>query len=511
MEFPFRLKKRSSLSNGIKFALIGLIGMTVIIFSFLSYLQKDVFNKYGEYMDVNSKLGNISVELNDSFSYFSVYMSGRSQRVAQEYQLSNDKLNENLRDIAPKMQADIDSSIFFRTLSNMIENYMRESGKLMSEGTLDAAGYNDLMSLNTQIMYINSQENQLSTSYLKYSSETYSTLLRVYESIALKVYGISIILMLFGAVYAAGVTRNIILVIKKLCSYAEKLSNAHWEIPDIEGQKFTELDKLAVTFNQMKTKIRDSIEKLNLEAELEEQYNREQLKNAENERLLKEIQLTVLQSQMNPHFLFNTLNIISRTAMFENAGGTVGLVEATSKILRYSLNSQSGLVDLAEELEMVRCYIMIQKTRFEEQMEFRLHVDEGMAGVKIPPMTIQPLIENAIVHGLKQKAAGGIVEVTVSRKSGYCRVEIEDNGSGIPEGELKEVLSHGNKCSLGVYNIKKRLELNFGRRELLQIKSEVGRGTLVTVLIPADARTDPPAQEGKFAGISAAQRGAAGG
>lgn len=480
-----KLKERKTfLGNRIKSTLLGLVIMMSVIFCFLSYLQLNAFNQYNEYISQNGKLGKLSVNVNDSWQYFTAYMNGENSKLADQSRQTNVRLNDMLQELRPYMQQDTNSSIYFRTLSNMIENYETRSNELMEKKVMDEDAYHGLRSLNTLMTYIEKQENNLTVSYLDYSSGVYSATLKAYRNLVLKIYILTILALIVGSVFAASVSRNSIRVLKKLCDYARELSDAHWEIPDMEKQKFEELNKLASTFNMMKVKIRDSIDRLSRQTELENQYNAEKLKNVENDKLLKESQLTVLQSQMNPHFLFNTLNMISRTALFENAEETVKLVEATSKILRYNLECQSRLVDLREELNMVRFYITIQETRFQEQMTFHMKIGEGLGGVQIPPMTIQPIVENAIIHGLREKDTGGVVDITAEKSEGYCVIRVKDNGTGISQKEIGAILGHEDPARLGIFNIKERLELNFGRSDLLKIESAVGHGTLVTITVP---------------------------
>lgn len=472
------------LGSRIKSTLLGLVLMMSVIFCFLSYLQLNVFFQYNEYISKNSKLMQLSVSINDSWRYFTDCMNGDNWQLADQYSRTNSQLNGMLQELRPYMQQDTDSSVYFRTLSNMLDDYETRSNDLIRRKTMDADAYNGIRSLSTLMTYIQKQENSLTVSYLDYSSGVYSATLKSYRDLVLKIYLVTILALAVGSVFAAIVSRNSIRLLKKLCGYAQELSKSHWEIPDLERQKYAELNRLAETFNMMKIRIRDSIDKLNRETELENQYNAEKLKNVENDKLLRESQLMMLQSQMNPHFLFNTLNMISRTALFEHAEETVKLVEATSKILRYNLECRNSLVNLREELSMVRCYIMIQKTRFQEQMTFRMKIGDGLGEVRIPPMTIQPIVENAVVHGLREKDAGGVVEITAEKEGDCCAIRIKDNGTGLSEEEIHSILCHENPARLGVYNIRERLKLNFGRDDLLRIESGAGCGTLVTISVP---------------------------
>jgi len=278
----------------------------------------------------------------------------------------------------------------------------------------------------------------------------------------------------------------------RLRKYAELLSAAKWEIPDLKDQKYDELNSLAKAFDIMKHSIRKFIEELNEKTEIENNYHIEKLKSTEKDKLIKETQLSALQSQMDPHFLFNTLNTISRMAMFEYADETVKLIEATSKILRYNLDCKDKMVELKEEIRMIEAYVIIQETRFQDQMSFSFDIDKNLDTVKVPPMLIQPIVENAIIHGLREKDSGGIINITVKEKNSYISISIKDNGVGMDNEEMDTLLSEvkNESMGLGVFNVKKRLELYYNRSDLLKINSNIGKGTEVLIFIPIEGGED---------------------
>ena len=268
---------------------------------------------------------------------------------------------------------------------------------------MDSKSYDKLTELKTLFTYINKHSKSLVVSYLNYSNLEYSTTMVKYKNTEIKIYTALIFILLVSFIFTMLVSRDLNNTMGKLRKYAELLSDAKWEIPDLKDQKYDELNSLAKAFDKMKHSIREFIEELNEKAEIENNYHIEQLKSAEKDKLIKETQLSALQSQMDPHFLFNTLNTISRVAMFEYADETVKLIEATSKILRYNLDCKDKMVKLKEEIRMTKAYVIIQETRFQDQMSFSFDIDKNLDYVKVPPMLIQPIVENAIIHGLKGK------------------------------------------------------------------------------------------------------------
>ncbi|PUU85947.1 MAG: signal transduction histidine kinase LytS, partial [Halanaerobium sp.] len=245
-----------------------------------------------------------------------------------------------------------------------------------------------------------------------------------------------------------------------------------------------------LAFNLMKNNIRNYIKELKEKSELENKLNQEKMDNIEKERLLKESQLLNLQMQMDPHFLFNTLNTVSRTAMFENAAETQNLIIAISKIMRYNLDHKGKLVELEKEIEVLKAYLTIQETRFKEQMDFEIYTDGDLEQIKIPPMIIQPIVENSIIHGLADTASEGRVLIEIKRFAKKVEIKIRDNGIGIESEELSKILNEEpqnskkeERESLGILNVIKRLKLHYGKN-LLKINSKINQGTEVVIEIP---------------------------
>ena len=133
-------------------------------------------------------------------------------------------------------------------------------------------------------------------------------------------------------------------------------------------------------------------------------------------RELEKARYNALQSQINPHFLFNTLNTISRTALFENAPSTVDLIDNLAAVFRYTLKHNED-VTLAEEIQFIREYLTIQQYRFKERLSFSILLGEELKEMRIPPLILQPLVENAMIHGLEPKVEGGSIAIEATKKA----------------------------------------------------------------------------------------------
>lgn len=200
-----------------------------------------------------------------------------------------------------------------------------------------------------------------------------------------------------------------------------------------------------------------------------------------NRILLREAQLKALEAQINPHFLYNTLSAINWRAKMRGAQEISDMVEALSNLLRVTLNDDSGLIPLEQELSLVQSYIVIQRIRFDETLDYRLAVEaDELKDVLIPKLTLQPLIENAIRYGLEQSTQICRVQLRVRRQGAQLVLLVQNDGSLYEDDLLeklrqKTVTPHG--YGIGLLNIEKRLEFAFGKEAGLELYNEDGMAT----------------------------------
>lgn len=219
---------------------------------------------------------------------------------------------------------------------------------------------------------------------------------------------------------------------------------------------------------------------------MEEHRHRAQL-----EKTLQETQLRVLQSQINPHFLFNTLNTIARLAYLEKAEHTQNVTYSLAKILRYSLRNIEQLVTLKEELEHVRNYLNIQQSRFRDRILFEEQLAFDSAQIKLPILCVHTIIENAIVHGFEPQAGTMKLSLRGYQEDDRFVLEVVDNGVGMSPGQLAAIFAEGEPAEgehagIGLKNVHKRLQHIFGEASgITAIESAPGAGTMVRMTISA--------------------------
>lgn len=210
----------------------------------------------------------------------------------------------------------------------------------------------------------------------------------------------------------------------------------------------------------------------------------------EKEREKHDIELRMLQSQINPHFLYNTLNTIKWLAVLQRAEGISSMITALSRIVKYAIGRMSEKVLLREELEALDDYINIQKLANKHKIQFiKIIADESLLDCYVMKFMLQPIIENSIIHGIKPKSADGKIELTVEQRDLNIHFAIYDNGLGIIEEKLVELNKETNTehdAHIGLLNIKRRIQLLYGDQYGLDVASEFGKYTIVSFSIPME-------------------------
>ncbi|MCZ8518951.1 MULTISPECIES: cache domain-containing sensor histidine kinase [Paenibacillus] len=241
---------------------------------------------------------------------------------------------------------------------------------------------------------------------------------------------------------------------------------------DIESTN--EIGKLARSFNVMIGRIQDLMEQI-----VQEQ---------EKKRISE---LKALQAQIKPHFLYNTLDSIIWMAETRKMDEVVSMTSALAKLLRSSINKGEELVSLAVELEQIRHYLTIQQIRYRRKFTYSIEVPEELLSCKILKLVLQPIVENAIYHGIKHKAEPGHIGISGRREGSGIELTVSDDGAGMPEGKMKTMLGGLQRTAdasagsgVGVHNVNQRIRLAFGSGYGLQFQSELEEGTVVTIRIP---------------------------
>lgn len=281
-----------------------------------------------------------------------------------------------------------------------------------------------------------------------------------------------------------------LLVIILLRSYNYRVMSLSKHMQKVKERDFDTIE--AIEINEGKDEIGDLIRSFNIMAYkinslINDVYKLSlQKKDLELERVKAE--LNFLQSQMNPHFLFNTLNAIMVVCAKNNYTEAVEIIKYLSKVLRRLLSWKEDMISIKEEIEFTEMYLKIEKFRFGEQFEYEFFVDENIVDYKIPKMSIQTIVENACKHGLRAIKGKRKVSVEVSVTTKYLTISVKDNGQGIKDDKLNDIVDNMKKDNstnnIGITNVYRRLKLNYGEEAKLKINSILQEGTEVTLSIP---------------------------
>ena len=293
------------------------------------------------------------------------------------------------------------------------------------------------------------------------------------------------IILIFGAVgfsvvAAWGLSKSIYTPIKKLHDVTTTITKNDLQAL-MTSDNVDEITELGMSFNIMIGKIKEL-----LDSKIKEQEN------------LKKAELRTLQAQINPHFLYNTLDTIIWMAESKKTDQVVKMVTALSNFFRISLSKGKDWITIGEELERIKSYLTIQKMRYRDILDFKIEVEEGVSENTVLKLILQPLVENALYHGIKNKRQGGTISVRAKRKGmDEILLEVEDNGIGFTSGKLAQLRAELEDDSgdiklesgFGIGNVNKRIRLYYGEPYGLTIQSEYATGTCVTLVIPAKVET----------------------
>lgn len=258
--------------------------------------------------------------------------------------------------------------------------------------------------------------------------------------------------------------------VKKLIEAMREVQQGNFDYR-IDNKRSDEMGRLMETFNYMVFKI-DML-----------------IKEVYQEKLAqKNAELEALQSQINPHFLYNTLDTINWMLLEKKEYEISGIVVSLGEMMKYAISRSSRTVALREEIHHVSNYLLIQKERMEDKLEYEIDIPHQYESVQVPRLILQPLVENAIIHGIE---TGGKVSIRVYEREedGGCWLEVSDNGAGMDEEHLKRLRDGTTEMrmdhrSIGVENVNKRIRLYYGEEFGLTIESRLGEGTVIRFCIP---------------------------
>jgi sensor histidine kinase YesM len=476
------------------FLLLLVVLMNLVTF-FIYQSSRTVQSSYSLMMDRILLYKQIANTAEDNLRLLSSYLTNQSQETYSEFYYRKKDLEalQAKLEVRSRSEARAVAAGNFRSMvSTFLEAEEAIIGTLYSpEGQGYALQYDEV---EKTAAYIQEEYQALVDQELSFYQPLYMKMLLNTNRMNLMGLGLLLVDMLLCAVFAMWLARSITRPIANLVYTASQISKGNLDVEPPMTHHGDEIGTLTRAFRQMLQYWKESILK-----------NQEM---AEKDRLVKELEIKALQSQINPHFLFNTLNVLSKLALLEGADRTSDLTVSVSNLLRYNLRKLDTPVTLRDEVEHAKEYFAIQQARFRDRVAFETEIDESALNLAIPCLTLQPILENAFVHGIEGMESGARIRLSIRREDQEVCISVSDNGAGMSEETRRGLLqaesgfaadsavvaAHadgdgsvsrgGQSTGLGSRNVYRRLQLFYGKDDLVSIESALGVGTTVTIRAP---------------------------
>ena len=270
---------------------------------------------------------------------------------------------------------------------------------------------------------------------------------------------------------ASQITRRINRPLKNILSSMEQVKEGRLERVEVIETN-AEMDELQKHYNQML----DETEQL-------------MTQKVEEQRMRRKYELSLLQAQIKPHFLYNTFDSVCALAMMGDTKAVYTMMQALGQYYRKSLHKGQQIIPVKEEIEIVENYLIIQSFRYDDVFEVEYDVDDSVKECKTVKLILQPLVENAIYHGFRENDLQGTITIRAKDDGDYIKFQVEDDGIGMEKEKLDKILyrtEDSPEKRFGLFGTIQRIQLYYQQENLVQIDSEVGRGTVITVRIPKE-------------------------
>lgn len=477
------MKKRLSISGRIiflfLFASVTMLSTNVVLNQNLNRIITKLDKVYATNVQLNHFSEKISKMNDNLYQYLYIKSSSSLEAVYQS--------EKELLDVIDTLSTGKMSSkgdLMTEDLCSLARSYINISeDAVVGKRGRNIRKYGEAYEKGERILgYVHSYVNTLGTMQLKHNSMHYEEIRNAFHSLEVFSAFFVIGILLIQVTVLLILTRNITRPLTKLSRAADVISEGNFNKDFVIVRTGDEIETLSKAVYKMVGNIRAYTK------QVQDSMEKELLM----EKHLADARLLYLQSQINPHFLFNCLNTGMQLAILEDAERTSVFIEKLAEFYRYNIGKEDEDSTLKDELEYVDYYMYIMDVRFMGTVRYKKELDEQLLSYKMPSMILQPLVENAVKHGLGGKDNTGTISISVEEKSGKIQIVITDDGIGIMPDTIKQIMNgnlqnegHKTGNGVGIQNIMKRLELYFdcGCEEVFKIVSK-GEGTTVLLTLP---------------------------
>lgn len=461
------------------------LAVNVVLLIGFDYMTSRIDNVY----KVNLLLNELSSSLSNVQINMEEYLSTKTSDSLEEYYICEQDLANRVGELSGEINNDPVSRMEY-SIKNMCQSYLQAT-----EQTIEAKRGRNVEKYRvryeeatTLYGYIDTMISSLNNEQFKESTENYRQTINSFRFFETAGNIIMLLVIVINTFLVLILTATIIRPLKELKGVADRVSQGDFNIEPIAVKSMDEIGVVSTTFNQMVVSIQDYIEKIRENAEIEKEHKAKELM---MENHLKDAQLKYLQAQINPHFLFNTLNAGAQLAMLEGADRTYEYVQIMAEFFRYNVKKGSQTVTIGEEIALIDKYIYILNVRFSGDIRYEKEIDESLLRIEMPSMILQPIVENCVNHGIREMMGEGYIKVKVFSLDGDTAcISIEDNGIGMDEKTLERLRNgKGNDENskdfngIGMDNVMARLKLFENNDDVMSIESKPNEGAKFTIFL----------------------------
>lgn len=467
---------RSSLATKIRYSYLFLLIPLLIFLVFTFYNLWDMNHNYEDMVNSTVVASEFSLDFKKDFDY-ETYLLIVGNKTVEESEL--DSMIEEAERIVVGLEeiTEAEDNIARLDSVNKYLSNLRIYVDRIEENLQKESHYEDNMEIwENDVQIVTSLVGDTMSQYIYYEVRGIQQSRAAYQTFFMNLVRFSLLgmglLLLLVIILSYYIPRSITMPITRISRVTNQVAKGNLSVR-AAAESGAEARMLSDSLNAM-------IDKIN---ELLDQVTTEQIR-------LRKAEFELLQAQINPHFLYNTLDTIVWLAEAGDQKRVVSMVGNLSDFFRTSLNQGKDIISIREELAHVRSYLEIQQVRYQDILRYEITVPEDLYEYKIPKITIQPLVENALYHGIKNKRGQGTITVTGKSKENGFVLYVRDNGIGMTQERLNEVragiqkLSYTGKEIYGLYNVNERIRLNFGETYGISIESTYGEGTCVSISLP---------------------------
>jgi len=459
-----------------------LIMGTSLLDSYFGYL---IVRRNGELLNNYERINQAIVDYNHSSTAFRLYNRNKDYPYYTEYIQYYEQVMSLLSGLQEAFKESEQTIMYSRISLQMLEernllieeyvNYRTPTGSLSSD-------YEWITMMGN---YITGFLNDLLSSYLDRINQQHSEALAQFNTYQTVASILKISFLIFLAFIMERIIHHSNQKMKEASHVIHEIGKQNFEVEDIGPTSYADINEFIDTTNTMKREIHELIAQI-------EAFSQQKIEHEQGKRLLAESRFKELQLQISPHFLFNTLSMIVRHIQNDDKQTSIQLIKETSLLLRSSLNNKMTIT-LDEELELLRSYLFIQQLLLQNRIDLILDIRRGYGSgtAFVPPLVIQPIVENAVIHGLKYVREGGLIEIQVIEKPEYFLVVVADNGKGMKQEEIAWAFTEQEE-HVGLHSVFKRLQLLYQRDDVMEIQSTPKKGTKVQLYLYKEVLLSTP-------------------